>query len=108
VGTRKQKSELNETYALVIQFIALWIRRPNRRLYIDHAPYVHDILEEFLMSNTTPVSIPMDPNEQWEPKKNDIFLDTKETRVYQRAIDRLMYLMLGTRPDIAYAVCKLA
>ena len=82
--------------------------RPRRRLYIDQAPYVHDILDEFLMTNCTSVSIPMDCKEKWELTQEDVMLNSKEIRVYQRAIGRLMYLMVGTRPDIAYAVTKLA
>ena len=38
--------------------------------------------------------------------RTDDMLNAPETRVYQRAIGRLMYLMVGTRPDIAYAVTK--
>ena len=39
----------------------------------------------------------------------DIQLSPQECRTYQRAVGRLMYLMLVTRqPGIAYAVTKLA
>ena len=81
--------------------------RTNRRLCIDQAPYVHDILDKFQMSNCAPLSIPMDPKQKWD-RPDVTLLSPAETKVYQRAIGRLMYLMVGTRPDIAYAVTKLA
>ena len=34
--------------------------------------------------------------------------DAQRTRNYQRLLGCAMYLMLGTRPDLAYSVCKLA
>lgn len=37
--------------------------RKNRRLYLDQAPYVKEILEEFNMANCTPCATPMDPRE---------------------------------------------
>ena len=70
--------------------------RPNRRLYIDQAPYVHNIFDEFLMSNCSPVSVPMDPKEKWTGSDDDIPHQPPEIRVYQSAIGRLMYLMVGT------------
>ena len=42
--------------------------RKNRRLYIDQAPYIREILGEFKMENCIPVSIPMDPKETWEER----------------------------------------
>ena len=92
----------------VSKYIGLVITRDrlDRRLCIDQAPYVHDILDEFQMSNCSPVSIPMDPKEKWDLPDDPLF--PAETKVYQRIIGRLMYLMVGTRPDIAYAVTKLA
>jgi len=61
-----------------------------------------------ILSNATPVSIPMDPKEWWDAKTDDVPLNKAETRVHQRAIGRLMYLTLGpVQIDIAYAVTKL-
>jgi len=82
--------------------------RKNRRLYIDQAPYVREILDKFKMENCIPVSIPMDPKETWEERPDDISLSPKAVKVYQRTIRKLMYLMLATRPDLAFSVTKLA
>ena len=82
--------------------------RPSRCLYLDQAPYVAEILYDFGMSNSTPPAIPMDPRQSWMPSDpiTDTILDNTGKRLYQRAIGQLMYLMLATRPDIAYAVTK--
>ena len=82
--------------------------RQNRRLFIDQVPYVMEILEDHKMQNCTPSAIPMDPKQTWEIKDSDTMLNDKEIKLYQRTIGQLMYLMLGTRPDICYAVTKLA
>lgn len=93
-----------------MKFIGLHVirDRPNRRLYLDQSPYVVDILSEFHALDTTPVSIPMNPRESWEPSSEDTPLNPGEIKTYQRAVGKLMYLMLATRPDISYAVTKLA
>ena len=69
-------------------------------------PYVLEILKEFKLLNATPVTIPMNPKESWEPTDTNIMLS--EIKIYQKAICKLMYLMLASRPDISYAITKLA
>jgi len=55
------------------------------------------------MSNSRPISTPALPNECLiklsSPKVN--------TKSYQRALGSLMYPMLGTRPDLSYAIAAL-
>jgi len=82
--------------------------RNHHRLFLDQAPYVSEILEDYNMTNCTPSAIPMDPKATWDQQQDDIPLVGREIKLYQRAIGQLMYLMLATRPDIAYAVTKLA
>lgn len=82
--------------------------RPNHCLFIDQSPYVMEILEEFHLLDATPVSIPMNPKESWEILQSNTALKPAEISTYQRAIGKLMYMMHGTRPDISYAVNKLA
>ena len=51
---------------------------------------------------------PMDPHENWEHQPVDVLLDIHERRTYQSAIGSLIYLMLGSRPDLAFSINKLA
>lgn len=68
------------------------------------------IVGRFEMSKSKPVATPME-----EPKSPDdrleLITEQDEDAVdapYREAIGSLMYLMIGSRPDIAYAVGKLA
>lgn len=81
-------------------FVGLRITRdhPNRRLFIDQMPYAAEILGEFLMIDTTPVTIPINPKEDWGRRDGDVLL--AEITTYQRPISKLMYLILG--PTLTY------
>ena len=121
IGSRQQTSARKALLASKYEFkdlgpaftfIGLQITRDrtNRRVYIDQGPYVLEILEEFGLLGTAPVAIPMEPKETWDVStdRNHAPLSPTETTTYQRAIGKLMYLMLATPPDVAYAVTKLA
>jgi hypothetical protein len=56
------------------------------------------------MSNSHPISTPALPNERLV-KLTSPEVDTKS---YQRALSSLMYPMLGTRPDLGYAIVALS
>ena len=76
--------------------------RPNRTLRLSQAGYLAKILEDFGMakcsSNSTPMGGHLGPGpEGFQALKPDV-------KRYQKAVGSLMYLMLGTRPDIAFAV----
>lgn len=93
-----------------VKYIGVYILRDreNKRLLLNQAPYVQEILDSLDMANCTPSAIPMDPRESWEKKETDVDLKPAEIKLYQKVIGQLMYLMLATRPDIAYSVTKLA
>ena len=68
------------------------------------------MLDKFGLKDTNPVSTPMDPDvkldykpeEEEEPETNDA------TYSYSTLIGSLMYLAISTRPDISFAVNRLA
>lgn len=92
------------------RFLGLIITRDrkNRRLYIDQIPYVHEILEEFNMGNCTLVSIAHGPERSVGGKEGRQVPTPAERKVYQRGIGKLMYLMLETRPDLAFKLAQFA
>ncbi|CAA9995330.1 unnamed protein product [Nesidiocoris tenuis] len=64
--------------------------------------YLRKVLEKFGMSDCRPVSTPMVKDSTTrKPEEQD---DQGETFPYRQAVGALMYLMVGTRPDIAYSV----
>ena len=91
-------------------FLGLEItRNRNRRLLRIHQQrYIGQILDRNGMNNSHPNLTPLDPHTRLlastktkgeEAKANQVTVET-----YQSARGSLMYAMLGTRPNIAYAV----
>ena len=81
--------------------------RPNWKMYLSQQKHIHDILERFHQTNACPVSTPLDPNihltKDMSPKTPEEVEYMKRVP-YLSAVGSLMYLAVGTHPDIAYAV----
>ena len=93
-------------YCLGIQILR---DRPKRQIRINQKKYISDILNRFNMQDCYPTLTPMDPgtklSNDMSPKCDDqIETDRMKGVPYQNAVGSLMYAMLGTRPDVAYAV----
>lgn len=58
------------------------------------------------MQDANPVSTPLDPNVKLEP--NPIEAHGDRSNAFAMLLGKLQYLATATRPDIAYAVNKLA
>ncbi len=91
--------------AKVILGIEISLDRSNRRLFIDQSEYTKNILERFGMINSKPVATPMDRSYNDKVVENS---EAAENVPYRQVIGILMYLMITTRPDIAYAIGKLS
>ena len=77
--------------------------RASRQLFISQSEYTSTILARFRMEKSRDVATPMEkPGSTLEssPAAKDI--------PYRQAIGSLMYLMIGSRPDLAFAVRKLS
>ena len=73
---------------------------------LDQCAYLDKVLERFSMTNAKSMPTPLPSN--WVPKVAEGKASPELLRSYQSIIGSLLYLMIGTRPDIAYAVTKLA
>ena len=77
--------------------------RPRRTIYLSQADYIKKVLQDFQMWETTEVRTPMDiasldrAEERYQASENF-------RKWYQSAVGLLMYTMMGTRPDLAFAV----
>ena len=84
--------------------------RPNQHIYLSQAKHIDDVLKKLNMSNCS-VSTPLDKS---VTLSKDDCPDTPEEVAdmssvpYLSAVGSLMYLAIGTRPDIAYAVGALS
>ena len=103
----KDKDKLKEKYQMtdlgeISLILGMRVTRDREKglITLSQQQYIEDLLERFGMSDVRPISTPALANEHL------IKLDSPEIDVksYQHAIGALMYLMLGTRPDLAYAV----
>ena len=82
------------------------VKRQGFDVIIDQVDYLKKVLERFQMTNAKPTQTPLPSN--WDPKENKGKATAAEITRYQSIIGSLLYLMIGTRPDISYAVTHLS
>ncbi|UYV68375.1 hypothetical protein LAZ67_5004134 [Cordylochernes scorpioides] len=80
-------------------------------LFLHQASYIERTLEHYNLLEIKLQSVPSDPyskltKEMW-PKDNQEIEEISKIP-YRQTIGSLMYLMTGTRPDIAYAVSRVS
>ncbi|CEJ62707.1 hypothetical protein PMG11_11200 [Penicillium brasilianum] len=75
---------------------------------IHQHQYIQKVLSDFCMETCQPKSTPMAPKAllNYIPEESDLDEDAKAR--FGTAIGSLMYLMVGTRPDIAFALGALS
>lgn len=66
---------------------------------INQTDYINKVINKFKMNECNPISTPMEPGLKLEEVKDEQLADQ-----YRNIIGSLMYLMLGTRPDICFAI----
>ena len=75
-------------------------------LIVDQVKYLDKILKCFDMQDCNPANTPLP--EKYDPVVSTGESNSKLRSQYQSVIGSLLYLMLGTRPDIAFAVIKMS
>ena len=81
------------------------ITRKCSKIHLDQCAYLEKVLQCCGMQNAHPVSTPLPAG--YKPVPNTGMVDPALRSKYQMVIGSLLYLMLGTRPDICYAVTLL-
>ncbi|KAJ9556617.1 hypothetical protein OSB04_011231 [Centaurea solstitialis] len=84
----------------VDMILGIRIKRVNKGIALTQSHYVEKVLKKFNYNDCSPVSTPMDPRVMIMPNKG---LAVSQLE-YSQALGCLMYAMISTRPDIAYAV----
>ena len=107
---QKVKDTLNKEFQMTDlgpcqYYLGMRIRRdrPNRTIYLSQQGYLERILKDFDMWESKPVATPLD-NSRFETAEEGYECKPEDRKRYQSAVGSLMYAMLGTRPDIAFAV----
>jgi hypothetical protein len=78
--------------------------RPRRTLRLSQEAYLRRVLEDFGMLQANPVATPMETSVHLVPAEDGYQAESSLVKTYQSAVGSLMYAMLGTRPDLAFAV----
>jgi hypothetical protein len=89
------------------EFLGMCISRDrkNRKIYLDQVGYLDKVLEKFNVAEK-PTKTPLASGFSFLPNSKPV--DPAFRQKYQQLVGSLMYLMIGSRPDIAYAVVKLS
>lgn len=82
-------------------FLGLEIeQRPDGSIFIHQSAYARRVLKRFNMDGCNPVMTPSDPNQVLHN-----FSESEPSGYpYREAVGSIMYLSVGTRPDITHAV----
>jgi len=76
------------------------------KVWIGQPAYTESVLQKFGMENSKPVRTPVDTGMKLVKATDDE--ECVDQKLYQSAVGSLLYLSVGTRPDITYAVSNVA
>jgi hypothetical protein len=89
----------------VTEFLRMRIVKDGSKIHLDQCAYLDKVLQRCGMQNAKSAATPLPAG--YVPSPGTATSPELRSR-YQTVIGSLLYLMLGTRPDIAFAVTKLA
>lgn len=108
----KLKSSLNTWFKMkdmgkATNCVGINISYTEDGISLDQTKYIEDILQKFNMAECKPVKTPSDTNQKLSvnmcPKTENEIREMANVP-YQEAVGSLLYLVQGTRPDLAFAV----
>jgi hypothetical protein len=88
----------------VTEFLRMRISREGSKVHIDQCAYLETVLQRCGMQNAKSAATPLPAGYMPEAVAQDTVIDPELRSRYQTVIGSLLYLTLGTRPDIAFAV----
>jgi hypothetical protein len=92
------------------QYVGLDVQldRERRTAYINQSGYIAKVLEQFGMNNCRPRYTPMEEGLKLSPGASETGEpEPVDKSLYRQAVGSLLYIALGSRPDIAYAATTL-
>ena len=82
--------------------------RSVKRLDIDQSRYVSEIVDRFGMADANAARTPLPSGAEAHLVKHTGEATPREIKHFQQLIGSLLYVQIGTRPDISFAVSRLA
>lgn len=100
-----EMSDLGELHWL----LGMKVIRTEAGIHVNQTQYINSMLDKFGMANCRPVSTPMEGKLTAE-MSSITAEDEKEMKdvPYRQAVGSLMYVMVGTRPDLAVALSSVS
>ena len=108
------KRKLNSAFAMkdlgdVEHILGMRIKRDRKLklLFLSQEKYIAKVLDRFNMADAKPLGVPLPPHTKLSKAdcpKDEMALKAMKGIPYASACGSLMYAMVATRPDIAYAV----
>ena len=91
-------------------FLGMQIKcdQKNRILQINQKAYTEGIISRFDMMNTKPLQMPLPEGIHLEKAPDNYMAKDKFRQHYQAMIRSLIYLIIGSRPDITWSVTRLS
>jgi hypothetical protein len=78
--------------------------RPRKTLRLSQEAYFRKVLSDHGMENCYGVKTPIETSSRLIPAEPGYKTDPAFRKVYQSAVGSLIYIILGTRPDITYTI----
>ena len=114
-AVKRLKADLAKCYEItdlgeITSYLGIRITRDHSKkcLEIDQIGYIKDILDRFGMADANPHSTPLPAGTEAHLIKNDGEAMQSDIKHYQSIVGSLLYVQIGTRPDISFAVSRLA
>ena len=106
LSSRYEMSDLGE----IDSYLGVKITRDRslKRLDIDQSLYVSEIVSRFGLADANATRTPLPSGAETHLVKHDGTATPAEIKHFQQLIGSLLYVQIGTRPDIAFAVSRLA
>ena len=88
----------------VTKFLCMKVHRDGSKINLDQCAYLETVLERCGMQNCKSAAAPLPAGYMPEPMSQETAINPELQRHYQMVFGSLLYLMIGTRPDIMFAV----
>ena len=115
IGNDEIKAELKSKFEVNLignpsMILGIKLSQEDHLISLSHGHFIDSLLNKFGLENVNPVTTPLDSNINLDDE--DLSTEGKEdsqgNQSYATLIGSLMYLALGSHPDISHAVNQLA
>ncbi|PPQ82261.1 hypothetical protein CVT24_001911 [Panaeolus cyanescens] len=107
MGSKWKITDLGEPKHIV--GIGVQRDRANRKIFLSQTALIDRLVSQFGQSDALPVAIPMDPGLKLSiPEKGSVDRTIVGKLPYRSLIGAMLYIAIGTRPDISFAIQNLS